>query len=239
MWFIRPTLSIAEISIHHDLHTHLLPNRDDGFACSADALDALKLMHDQGLEHVALTPHIESERYPLNTKANLTEAFEAFKQLIPADWNLRLTLAAEYMCDNAFQSTPTLLCFKDKSILIEMSYFFPSPNLKQALFDLCTDGYKPILAHPERYSYYAHALDDFEVLQQMGCRFQLNLLSLGGVYGRASVKILNYLIKNHLYSFVGSDIHSVTQWEKIRGTHITRTQAALLEELLSNNAQLL
>ncbi len=239
MWFLRSAVPLAEIPIACDVHTHLLPGRDDGFTSTEESLKALTLCHRKGLRRVALTPHIEPERYPQNTRGQLEAAFTLFMEQVPAGMDIQITLAAEYMCDDSLDSQPSLLCFKDRTVLIEMSYYFPSPGLKQILFDLTTNGYQPVLAHPERYAYYASHPEVFDELHAMGCRFQLNLMSLGGVYGRESLRILNYLDRQHLYHFAGSDLHSVTQWERLQRLKISRSRALLVEKLAANNAALL
>ncbi|RZL05255.1 MAG: hypothetical protein EOO89_26915 [Pedobacter sp.] len=66
-------------------------------------------------------------------------------------------------------------------------------------------GYKPILAHPERYTY-MH-LEQFKLLRDWGCNFQLNTISLTGYYGSASKKIAEELIDNHMIDFISSDMH--------------------------------
>ena len=75
------------------------------------------------------------------------------------------------------------------------------------LYELQNSGYQPILAHPERYSFYHHSMYEYKKLKNIGCLFQLNLLSTTGYYGSHVAKISNSLLKEGLIDFVGSDVH--------------------------------
>ena len=68
-------------------------------------------------------------------------------------------------------------------------------------------GYKPILAHPERYQFYHANFNEYEKLKKAGCLFQLNLLSTVGYYNKNVVEIADKLLNKNMIDFVGSDIH--------------------------------
>jgi protein-tyrosine phosphatase len=63
------------------------------------------------------------------------------------------------------------------------------------------------LAHPERYPYYYGNYKMYHRLSELGFMLQLNLLSLTGYYGKEAVKAAEYMLKNELISFVGTDMH--------------------------------
>lgn len=203
-----------------DIHSHLLPGVDDGFQNSPDSLQAIRCMAGAGCHKIVLTPHINPELFPQMDEQSHSEVFSRFREQIPEQWNVDVHLAAEYMIVNDFhlrvsQAADTLAVFPDRSILVEMSYSFRSKNLEQTLFELNMAGFRPILAHPERYLYMADCLSDFDRIAEMGCRFQLNMISATGKYGPESVKIMNYLLKRGLYSFMATDLHSLPQLDKI------------------------
>ena len=80
-------------------------------------------------------------------------------------------------------------------------------NLETLIFDLQVKGMQPILAHPERYSYYYNRKDRLKELHKTGLMFQINLLSPAGAYGKAERKAAEYLIKEGLVDFIGTDLH--------------------------------
>ncbi len=202
-----------------DIHSHILPGVDDGFSDINDSIEAIKRLSDKGVRELVLTPHINPEIFHKNSESFLREQYEQFISHIPSEIEMSISLAAEYMIVPGFEkrsSDPSLLLYEDnESILVEMSYLYRSPNLEDAIFNLLMDGKKPILAHPERYTYMADCLEDFDKLAESGCRFQMNYLSLTGGYGPQSMKILSYLKKQNLYSFSATDLHSLKQLDLI------------------------
>lgn len=208
-----------------DIHNHLLPGVDDGFRNIEDSLKAIKRMAEAGCREFVFTPHMNPDVYPDVGETIHREAYEVLRQRIPSEWGITTALAAEYMVVNGFEDRVSsradeLLVYSDGSILIEMSYYYRSPNLERAVFELNMAGLKPIIAHPERYSYMVDCLEDFSSLYDKGCRFQINYLSLTGTYGKSSIKILNYLRKNGMCDFFSSDLHSLTQLDRILDSRI-------------------
>ena len=222
-----------------DIHNHLLPGVDDGFQHPSHALAAIRRMAEAGCRELVFTPHLNPDVDPHMTEARLREAYGTFAPQIPAEWGMATSLAAEYMVVKDFEQRAddsSLLTYPDGSILIEMSYFFGSENLEETVFALNMAGRKPILAHPERYLYLADSLKTFNQLRDMGCRMQLNCMSLTGVYGPASLKILNYLLDNAMYSFIATDLHTMTQLERILSARPDRKLRKAVEKLIANSS---
>lgn len=204
-----------------DIHNHLLPDVDDGFAEAENSLKAIKRMADAGCKDFIFTPHLNPEVYEDTNEELLRSTYAEFVKKIPAEWGVKTSLAAEYMVVKDFESRigrDELLTYPDGSILIEMSYYYPSHNLEQVIFRLVYEGYKPILAHPERYLFIKEqGLDNLDRYCDMGCRLQLNLMSLTGAYGHTSMRVINYLLDKGLYSFAATDLHSLKQLDIIMG----------------------
>lgn len=203
-----------------DIHNHLLPGLDDGFQKEESSLAAIAKMASEGCRELVFTPHMNPDVYPGMSEEDFRKAYDAFVPKIPSELCVRTQLGAEYMVVKDFEKRveahpETLLTFDDGSILIEMSYYFRSLNLEETVFQLGLAGLRPIIAHPERYSYMAGCLKDFDRLRDMGCRFQLNLLSLAGVYGPPSIKIARYIAKKGWYDFAATDLHALGQLEMI------------------------
>ena len=216
-----------------DIHNHLLPGVDDGFRHAEDSLKAIKRMADQGCKEIVFTPHMNPDVYPDENEAHFRQVYDDFITRIPADWGVGTWLAAEYMVVKDFQkgaADKELLTYKGGSILIEMSYYYLSENIEETVFALTTEGHRPILAHPERYLYMADNLHKFDRLRDMGCRFQMNRLSLTGIYGGESLKILDYLLSRGMYDFMATDLHTLSQLDKLAEIKVRNKIAALLPE---------
>ncbi len=190
-----------------DIHSHLLPGIDDGSPNMEQTKLLISRMQEIGFEQFITTPHIIKNVWS-NTKSGI-EVLEK-KVIESLGNNLSFHAAAEYMMDNEFIElfiNETLLTLKDKHVLVEMSYINAPIQLFEIIFDLQIAGYKPILAHPERYSFYDNNFNEYERLKKAGCLFQLNLLSTVGYYGKEAQKTADKLLENEMINFVGSDIH--------------------------------
>ena len=76
--------------------------------------------------------------------------------------------------------------------------------------------YTPVLAHPERYTYYSSSLEKYAGLKDMGLLFQINLNSLHKFYGAKPKLAAEYLVNNGLVDFVGSDIHAMKYFDSLK-----------------------
>ena len=119
-----------------------------------------------------------------------------------------------------------------------MSYFSPPINLYDILFQLQLKGYKPVLAHPERYNAYHTKYNEFQKLKRAGCLFKLNLLSLTKHYGLGVQKTAEKLLKDNLYDFVGTDAHHLNHLALLQKTG-TKKNLKAIQHLLKNNKKFL
>lgn len=193
-----------------DIHSHLIPNIDDGCAKIEDSIDCIRQLKAMGFNKIVTTPHIIGGVYP-NTPEIISAGLECLKQaLTEAEIDVIIEAAAEYKVDELFLEyleNDTLLTFGDNYVLIEFSFIAAPVNLEEVIFSMITKGYKPIIAHPERYKYWHDKLQMFERLKSLGCLFQLNLMSLVGKYGAQPKVMAHKLLKVNLIDFLGTDLH--------------------------------
>ena len=206
---VDPDLSFLGI----DMHSHLLPGLDDGLEEVEQSVRFIKDLQELGYNKLICTPHILSDLYPNNPSTILPKLALVRNALKEAKVDVRIEAAAEYMVDHDFANLiatskkEELLTLGSDHILIEMSYLSPSPNLEKVVFDLRMLGLQPILAHPERYSYYHNQFLQYERFKELGCKLQVNLLSLSGVYGPHVKKTAEKLFKEQMVDFLGTDMH--------------------------------
>jgi protein-tyrosine phosphatase len=195
---------------HIDIHSHLLPNIDDGARTIEDTLRLTKALQSFGVNQFITTPHIIQHVWD-NTYENIIANKEAtVLQLEENNIGVPFKAAAEYLMDDGFVrlfQSGELLTLKDNYVLVEMSYINAPIQLYSILFDLQVAGYIPVLAHPERYLFYHYNFNEYVKLKRAGCLFQLNLLSVVGYYGSEITKIANQLLAKGMYDYVGSDVH--------------------------------
>lgn len=190
-----------------DWHCHVLPGVDDGVETMDEAISILYQYEEAGIKEVWLTPHI-MEDLP-NTTEKLRTRFAELKDAY--NGNVTLHLASENMIDNLFlerlESRDLLpIGEKGKTLLVETSYFSAPMRLYETFERIKVKGYYPLLAHPERYNY----IDSFFTYQEMhdmGVRFQVNLMSLGGHYGPVARDKAHRLLTSGLIDHFGTDLH--------------------------------
>ena len=224
-------INLAAIGI--DMHSHLIPGIDDGVATLNQSIALIREMYDLGFSKIITTPHIQGEVYK-NTPEIILAGLGDVRQAIKAEGiNVQLEAAAEYLLDDGFAEkfqSKNLLTFGNKHILVEMSYFSPHPNLFNFIFDLQIDGYKVILAHPERYSYWFNNFNKFEELKDRSVFFQLNTISLGGYYGEMVKKVAEKLVDANMIDFLGTDMHNINYLNGLKDTQSEK----YLDKILSS-----
>jgi tyrosine-protein phosphatase YwqE len=112
-----------------------------------------------------------------------------------------------------------LLCIKNKTVLVELSFVSQSLDYKTQLFEMQLRGYQPVLAHPERYLYFANNRNVYAELRSAGCYFACNLLSFAGYYGKGPAELANYLFKNGSVDYLGTDVHHTRHIEALQKAH--------------------
>ena len=211
MWPFKKRISLKESGIFKDFtdcHSHILPGVDDGVQTMEEALEILRLYEELGIKSIWLTPHI-MEDMP-NTTTHLRERYAELQAAYSG--RIKLHLASENMLDNLFEERlekNDLLPLGESGdhLLVETSYFSPPMGLNNILLRIKAKGYYPILAHPERYVYMNKA--DYQELKGLGVKFQLNLFSSMGLYGKEIQRKSVLLQRNSMYDYTGTDLHQL------------------------------
>ncbi len=215
---VDPDLSFIAV----DMHSHLLPGIDDGLQEMEQSVEFITTLKSLGYQKLICTPHILTDLYPNSRETILPKLDLVRKALKNAGIEIPIDAAAEYMIDHSFaelisKSKKTdLLTINNEFILVEMSYLAPSPNFEQVIFDLRMMGLTPIVAHPERYSYYHKQFDTYVRFAELGCKLQVNLLSLSGGYGPYVKKTAEKLFKSQMVDYLGTDMHHIKHLEMLQ-----------------------
>lgn len=217
-----------------DMHSHILPGIDDGSPDIATSLELIRGLMQLGITRSIATPHIIGDLYR-NNKETINNALLLLRNALKENnIDFKVEAAAEYMLDSYFfellNSGERLLTLKDDIILTEFSYASMPDDPGRVAFAILMEGYKPILAHPERYPYFYGNYKIFHRLVDLGYMLQVNLLSLTGNYGKEAVKVAQYLLKNGLVSYVGTDLHHARHLASLQN----KKTLSILEKQLSH-----
>lgn len=234
-----------DIGLTADVHSHILPGVDDGSPDFEHSVAILTKLRELGVRRFTLTPHVSRSMFP-NEAADLRERFARFKAQLPPELaGLDYHLGSEYMIDEFFSGISDRLGYPGGHILIEMSYYERSREIKETVFNLQMDRLVPVLAHPERYVFYQKVFDrkkgveELRTLYDMGCAMQLNIMSLTGAYGERSLAIVHWLLANDMYSYIGTDVHSPGQIDHFStGLLLSDPEMEKVRQLAKNNENL-
>ncbi len=209
-----------------DFHNHILPGIDDGSKSAEESLEMLDMYEVLGMKKIFASPHIYKDLYP-NTTEEINNSFKSFSKTSKNHNVSLLGYLAEYMIDEYFlneieKKKKLLTCFGNH-VLVEMPFFGEIKVLNKALFLLQTEGYCPILAHPERYSFIKN-INDLKKIKHNGVKMQLNALSLIGFYSKESEKKAKLFLKNGLYDSVCTDAHNVRQLKKLQEIKLNKKE---------------
>ncbi len=195
-----------------DIHTHVLPFIDDGSIDIESSLELLREEEKIGVTDVFLTPHYMKQRNYLSTYQQNLEVFHQFQNIANENHikvNMHLGNEVYYKIDSVqkFREGIVVPLGNTKFVLIEFSTIEEEEDLAEAIHNMKALGYKPIIAHIERYSYIKD-FKDYELIKRMGAYIQLNAASVVGASGHQYKKLCMKMIKAGLVDFIASDIHT-------------------------------
>ncbi len=215
LWFNKKKEQVR-LFYHTDLHSHIIPGIDDGSPDVDTSIELLRHMQAWGITHAIATPHVTEGNFE-NSPSTIEPPYKILcETAVREGLDIKISYSAEYRIDENFRRIFTaddgrLRFVSQDYLLVENSFLQPPIDLDNLLFEIQLRGYKPILAHPERYRYYFRSRDVYSHLHNVGSLFQVNLLSFAGYYGKEQKEIAWELARKGYVDFVGSDLHSIDQ----------------------------
>lgn len=195
-----------------DVHSHFIPGIDDGAQTMDDSIQMITEMHNLGYNKIITSPHTMSDYYRNTTDIILSGRDNVKQELKNQNVGVEFDAVSEYYLDYDFEKKldeGPLLTFGNKYLLFEISYMNPPDNLYHVIFKMQLLGYKPVLAHPERYNFWHKEFDKYEAFVDKGVLLQLNINSLTGYYSLSTKKIAEQMIDKNMLSFLGTDCHHI------------------------------
>lgn len=194
-----------------DVHCHMIPGVDDGSRSMQETLQMLKIAERQGTTHVIVTPHFKNGHHNASPKKVEGLLNDIRAEAEEAGINISLYQGNEVfyydeMCEEL--DTGKISTINGTGyVLVE---FLPTDTfvyIRNALDNIISEGYTPILAHVERYSCMLDNTDNVSELRQLGVSIQTNASSITGDTGKDIKKYVHKLLKDKLIDYVGTDSH--------------------------------
>ena len=191
-----------------DLHTHILHGADDGSNSLEMSMNILEEAEQAGFDKVILTSHYMEGYFTVDV---------AERQKTIAEIDNTKTVGVDlYIGNEIFLSNNLIKLLREnkaislnnsKYILIELPFNNKPLNLMDVVYQIQSKDFVPILAHPERYSYFYRTPEIYEELVEKGLLLQANFGSFGGQYGRRAKLMAEKLLQANLIHFIATDVH--------------------------------
>lgn len=191
-----------------DIHSHILPELDDGAQSLQQSMDMARLAVESGVRVMVATPHCTDDRRA-QVRASVNMLREALHE---QDIPLRLLIGMEIF---GTEETAWLLragrlytLNNSRYPLIEFDFDTDGEEETRILSEVAEMGFRPVVAHPERYKFIQQDRKLVNKWMKMGCLFQINRGSLFGRFGGGAQETAFELIRRGFASAVASDAHS-------------------------------
>lgn len=229
-----------------DIHSHILYDVDDGARTLEESIELLKKMYNIGFRNVIFTPHyIKGSEYECENEEKREKLNIIKEELKKQNIDINVCLGNEiFINENIHEliKKDHIHTLNDTNyILVEFPFHNQIINVEDIIYELTIKGYTPIIAHPERYSYFQDNYKEVDRLRKEGFLFQGNYSSILGYYNKKSEKLLKYMLKKGYIDFLATDIHRkektfvIDNFEKIEKKIIKITKRDYYEKIKHNS----
>lgn len=224
-----------------DLHSHILPGLDDGSQSLEASLAMARMAVDSGVTAMVATPHCADDRTREVYAAwqLLREALE--ENEIPLQLYLGMEIFGTPLTARMLQEGRLFTLNGSRYPLVEFSFRSDGEEESRILRSICKTGYRPVVAHPERYRYVQQNPKLINRWYRMGCLIQVNRGSLLGRFGRHAQKMAVELVDRGFATLIASDAHSArvrTPWmEDVRNLLTKEFSPLCAQVLLQENPE--
>lgn len=195
-----------------DIHTHVLPGLDDGSRDMEQSLEMLRIARAEGITDIIATPHYKRGSF----RGDREEVSRGLERLRRAARNeglkLRIYPGTEIYyhseLEEKLERGEILTLNHTDYVLVEFSPFENYFYIRNAAEDILGMGYRPVLAHVERYRCLLKEAEKVLELKAMGCDIQVNAASVTGDCGLAAKRFVRNLLKKKLVDYLGTDAHN-------------------------------
>jgi protein-tyrosine phosphatase len=197
-----------------DLHNHILPGLDDGAETWEESLEMARMAFEDGITGVVCTPHWSAGVYE-NSRSAILKSVRLFaEKLHERNIPLELYPGSELRLDpgliQKIQSRE-ILTLNDNGAhaLLELPDIFVAAHMDNFLWQLCSQGITPILAHPERHLLIQRQPERLSCWIRMGALVQVTGASLLGHFGKFTRDVTVQLVEHRMVHIVATDAHGV------------------------------
>lgn len=199
------------MSSYIDIHSHILPQIDDGAKNIDMSIKMLRIAQQNGIYSIILTPHNK----PMHHNAS-PEKIRSLTDEVQEAANKKEIAIRLYVGNEIYYRSNILEILEERKastladsmyVLVEFGPMDDFDYIRNGIYQLLSGGFRPILAHVERYGSVASSVERVRELVKMGCYIQINAGSVMGQYGFGTKKFTRQILKQGLVHFVATDAH--------------------------------
>jgi len=189
-----------------DCHTHIMPGFDDGPETMEESLAMVRMAAREGVSKMVATPHYSPPHF---ANVGFDETLEHLNRMIKAEGvSMEVFAGNEATLDESLpEALLDGLCKTlgtSRAVLVELPTLKIYPVHEQLLYKLRMNGYRVVLAHVDRYDYFAESPDLLQTLIDQGCASQINA---SAITERSTSSHALKWIRMGLVHVVASDCH--------------------------------
>ena len=195
-----------------DIHSHILPEVDDGPKSWEIAEAMCRMAAEDGIEHMVATPH-SNDRY-FYDRDYLSNLLRELQQRIGPRPQLHIGCDFHLSFENMQSAirNPERYCIDEtRYLLVEFNNFNIPQPLDDWLQQMCERGVVPIITHPERNPILQKSLERVLNWAEFGCAVQVTASAFTGSWGDRAGEAARWLMKKTAVHFVATDAHDISR----------------------------
>jgi len=197
-----------------DLHSHILPNIDDGARDINMAVAMAKIAEEDGIEQMVATPHLFRGEYVYDDLNIINIKVDELRKALK-EKSIKLNILPGAEVHIAHNLIEEIRKHRNSLVISNSSYMFVEfppehvfSGVKDLFFEMMSEGITPIIAHPERNSVFRRHPRLLYELIKMGALAQANRGSFTGLYGRHAQDTVFLFLEMNLLHFCATDCHN-------------------------------
>lgn len=212
-----------------DTHCHILPGVDDGSPDMDRSVEMATIAYEDGIRKIVATPHVYSPEF---TYLSICERTALLNETLQSrDIDVAIVPGAEIVTGLHAEIIKKYSINGNGYILLEFPHSHMPVNTKDIIYNLKIDGFKPIIAHPERNpSVIRKPQVLIDIVESTDVCVQITADSLIGTFGRAIKSCAVYLMKKGIVTVIASDAHSTGFRRPVLSEGYTKVKELLGEE---------
>lgn len=224
-----------------DIHCHIMFGVDDGSGSVEESVKMSALAYSGGTRRIIATPHCNiPDSYRNHWDEDMFDKLKAVNHANEkAGVNVKIYPGNEIFCAGRFitllKSGKLRTLNDSRYALVEFDFEEYSLSAYMKLSQLVSEGYVPVVAHPERYEFVCEDPEAAARMKDIGCLLQVNKGSLKGSFGYDARRAALAMLDERLADFVASDGHS----PYMRTPYLADAEEFISEEFSPDYAKLL